>query len=108
MFKDSSSPQSDYNKLLNWLQLAETQEVLEILKQEADSLKTLLTQLTPNRDLGHLLGDLIHREQSLGETRGLSRLQNLIDDRVLELQRKLDLIPKQASEPIQLDGYPTD
>lgn len=99
MFKDSSSPRSDYQRLLNWLQLPETQEALEVLKEEADNLTELLKALPVAREIGMLFGNLLHREQSLGEARGLERLQNLINDRKLELEQALDLAPKPKAIP---------
>jgi hypothetical protein len=90
MFNDSNSPRSDYNSLLSWLNLPETQEVLQLLKAESDELDTLIVNLTPSRDLGTFIGNFFHTEQSKGEIRGLRRLAALLNDRKLELERKID------------------
>lgn len=60
-------------------------------------LERLLSQLVPSRDLGTLLGSMLHREQSLGEIRGLRRLSSIISQRKSELDEKLN--PKQP-EPL--------
>jgi hypothetical protein len=103
MFNDSNSPQNDYRRLLEWLKQTETQEALDLLKQEADQFKDLMAQLPVKRDLGALLGDFLHREQSFGEIRGLTRLQNIINDRKQELEIKLGLVPKK--EPLMPHEY---
>lgn len=92
MFNDSDSPQSDYNSLLNWLSLPQTEAALALLKVEADNLNQVVVRLPPPRDLGGLMGHLLHREQAVGEIRGLERLQALLDDRKRELQIKLKII----------------
>lgn len=53
-----------------------------------------MSQLPVKREIGALLGDFLHREQSFGEIRGLDRMDNLINDRKHDLEVKLGLIPK--------------
>lgn len=80
MFNASDSPQSDYSNLRSWLNHPVTQQVLEGLNKEAETLKTIMVQLPTERDLGRLMGNLLHREQTFGEIRGLQRLQQAITD----------------------------
>lgn len=91
MFNDSDSPQNDYNSLLSWVDSPQTQAALRVLEEEADGLKEILVNLPPSRDLGQVVGGLLHREQSFGEIRGLQRLNKLISDRRTELEIKLGL-----------------
>ena len=84
-----------------WLNLPETQEVLALLTEEAKGLAEVMDGLVPARDLGRLLGDMLHREQSIGEKRGLLRLKRLIDDRKLELETRLGLVDKPESLNIE-------
>jgi len=56
-----------------------------------------MTQLIPSRELGQLLGNMLHREQTFGEIRGLSRLQLLINERKATLEERLN--PKQQVTP---------
>lgn len=93
MFKDSDSLRSDYNSLCSWLNLPETQEVLEQLQLEANQLKALQNEITPSRDIGTFVGNFFHREQTFGEVRGLQRLRSLLLDRKQELESKLDPKP---------------
>lgn len=60
--------------------------------------------LIPPRDLGHLLGDLLHREQSFGQIRGLDRAEILILDRIRELEQVLELVPNRQINPETLDN----
>jgi hypothetical protein len=55
-------------------------------------------QLTPARELGKLMGDFLHREQSLGEIRGLSRLDALLKQRREELEVKLGMKRNEGQE----------
>lgn len=50
---------------------------------------------TPKRDLGAFFGELMLREQSIGECRGLQRVTNVIHGRKFELERRLNLIPEE-------------
>lgn len=69
--------------------------MLQLLKLEADGLKEVIISNVPKRDLGAFFGELMHREQSVGEIRGLERLVRLINDRRTELERRLKLLPDQ-------------
>ena len=102
MFNDSDSLQSDYNSLCSWLNLPQTQEVLSRLQVEAEGLKTIIINNVPKRDLGAFFGELMHREQSLGEIRGLERLGRLVKDRRDELERRLKILPDQL-QPESID-----
>lgn len=59
-----------------------------------------MAQILPHRDLGVLMGSMLHREQSFGEIRGLERLEKLLLDRKSELESKLDPIQQ---KPIHED-----
>lgn len=78
--------------------------MLALLDQEAKDLSRLLVNQIPRRDLGQFFGDFFHREQSLGEIRGLERLQKIINDRKLDLEIQLGLI----KNPNPNDNGPTD
>lgn len=104
MFKDSDSPQNAFNSLSAWLRLPETQEALAALKEEGDSLNQVLLQLVPKRELGHLLGDMFHREQSIGEIRGLTRLDALCQQRLIELDH---IINPRKEDPDADSPFPT-
>ena len=97
MLNDSNSPQSDYSSLCSWLNHPETQEVLSLLQTEANDLKEITINHVPRRDIGAFFGDLVHREQSLGEIRGLQRLQKVLFNRRDELEIRLGL----KQEPLQ-------
>ena len=88
MFNDSDSPQSDYSSLCSWLNLPQTQQVLQLLKGLADSNISIVLGLTPKDH-----GDVIQREQLIGETRGLQKLDLIIKARTNDLQLKLNLKP---------------
>jgi predicted methyltransferase MtxX (methanogen marker protein 4) len=102
MLTDSSSPQEDYNSLLAWLKLSQTQEVLNLLRAEAEDLRQAVIHLVPSRDLGRLLSEYLHREQVVGEVRGLLRLDELIAARRHDLEATLKLIDE--PQPIEDDG----
>jgi len=102
MLTDSSSPQEDYNSLLAWLKLSQTQEVLNLLKGEAQELHQAVIHLVPSRDLGSLLSEYLHREQVVGEVRGLLRLEDVLLARKHDLEVKLKIIDE--PQPIEEDN----
>lgn len=64
--------------------------MLSLLKLEASQLNEIIINVTPSRDAGTFIGNFFHREQSLGEIRGLKRLENLIMQRKIELENKIN------------------
>jgi hypothetical protein len=93
MFNDSNSPHSDLLSLQAWLKQPLTQEALLHLGEAADSLSRLVMDNIPDSILHTNL-----REQSIGEVRGLRLLHKVCQDRLLELQRKVDEDLKRAKD----------
>ena len=81
---DSNSAHSELRNLCSWLQESQTKELLEQLEAEASSLVNLVLTQIPNSTEANLL-----REQSIGESRGLRRLQAYVQARIEELQEAI-------------------
>ena len=98
MFKDSDSPQSDYSSLCSWLNLPQSQELLALLAQQTESLKSIL--INAPVEGANPLSLLIMSEQTKGEIRGLDKARLMILARKNELEYKLNL----KSTPPGLDA----
>lgn len=70
---------------------------------EADGLNQVVVNVTPSRDLGQLFGNVMHREQSFGEIRGLNRLSSILQSRKRELEHKLN--PKKHDQDVSPEAY---
>lgn len=57
-----------------------------------------MTNTIPSRDIGVLIGNMVHQQQGCGEVRGLMRIANLVQARRLELEQRLNLVPE-AQQP---------
>ena len=102
MSTDSNSILTKLNSLHKWLEEPETQRLLLLLKLEAEQLQDLVFNRVPGEKINSLPGDTAHekllREQSIGEFRGLTRLQRIIDIELETLREQVELTNQQTNE----------
>ncbi len=97
MFNDSTSPQIEYNSLLQWRNLPETQEVLKYLRDKVEATDRMVHRspigyrsVVDNREVPMEAGLVQQlRDQFVGEWRGLREFERKLDERQAELEEKL-------------------
>jgi hypothetical protein len=81
--------------LLAWLQQPKTQQLLQMLEVEANALQEIVLNRSPGDTGRDTQMELILREQSIGEIRGLRRIANVIkqeQDEILEEAKTQNII----------------
>lgn len=102
MLKNSTSPLSDLQNLLQWLELPQTKECLLELQDKAETAR-LMALASPQaynnvRDSGEI-NQL--RNQFIGNLKGLTELQRILTSREVELREYLKLQEKKEQEKSQ-------
>lgn len=102
MLTDSNSILTRLNSLHKWLEEPETKRLLHLLKQEAEQLQDLVFNRVPGEKINSIQGDTAHetilREQSIGEFRGLNRLQRIVEIELEQLREQVETINQPSNE----------
>ncbi len=95
MSTNLDSLQTRHSNLLAWLQQPKTQQLLQMLEVEANALQEIVLNRSPGDTGRDTQMELILREQSIGEIRGLRRIANVIkqeQDEILEEAKTQNII----------------
>ena len=95
MLNDSTSPQNDLEKLCSWLELPETKEVLEHLRDQR-RVAEVTVHAPPDKFLSHMDGVMIEnlRHQNIGKTYAFSHLEAFLNERKLALQNEVERLSR--------------
>lgn len=95
MSTNSDSLQTRHSNLSAWLLQPKTQQLLQMLEVEANALQEIVLNRSPGDTGRDTQMELILREQSIGEIRGLRRIANVIkqeQDEILEEAKTQNII----------------
>ena len=93
---DSNSLQKKLDSLSNWLQLHETQRILQMLKEVREANQRIILNEVPEDRRQELA-----REQLIGENRGLSFIERVTVNEIIDIESQLH--PQQDEQPNQGD-----
>jgi len=97
MQTDSNSLQKKLDSLSNWLQLHETQRILQMLKEVREANQRVVLNEVPEDRRQELA-----REQLIGENRGLYFIERVTANEIADLEAQLH--PQRDEQPNQGDS----
>ena len=97
MQTDSNSLQKKLDSLSNWLQLHETQRILQMLKEVREANQRVVLNEVPEDRRQELA-----REQLIGENRGLYFIERVTANEIADLETQLH--PQRDEQPNQGDS----